>query len=96
MTFICDSGYFTNENIEVCFVENVELVVMSKQLARQENNKKEKNGMKKYKMLKIIKSDKVTKYLCIRIKNGYMPFNRKIMLVKSYKNKSKYKLKRMG
>ena len=71
VTFICDSGYFTNENIEVCFVENVELVVMSKQLARQENNKKEKNGMKKYKMLKIIKSDKVTKYLCIRIKNGY-------------------------
>ena len=91
VTFICDSGYFTDDNIEACFVENVELVVMSKQVARQENNKKRKDWYKKIQDVKNHKSDKVTKYLCIRIKNGYLcPFGRKIKLVRSYITKSKY------
>lgn len=91
VTFICDSGYFTNENIETCYIENVELIVMSKQAARQENNKKREKWNKKILDVKNHKIDKVTKYLCIRIKNGYLcPFNRKILLTRYYKTKSKY------
>ena len=91
VTLICDSGYFTNENIELCVVENVELVVMSKQVARQENNKKREAWNQKIRDVKNHKTDKVTKYLCIRIKNGYnCPFGRRIMLVHSYITNSKY------
>lgn len=91
VTFICDSGYFTDENIEACFVENVELVVMSKQAARQENNKKREKWNEKIEDVKNHKTDKVTKFLCIRIENGYIcPFDRKILLKRFYKTKSKY------
>ena len=91
VTFICDSGYFTDANIEACFVEGVELIVMSKQVARQENNKKREEWYRKIRDVKNHKSDKVTKYLCIRVENGYLcPFGRLIKKVDEYKTKSKY------
>ena len=91
VTFICDSGYFTNDNIEACFIENVELIVMSKQAARQENNKKREKWYEKIQDVKTHKSDKVSKKLCIRIKNGYIcPFKRKILLTRQYKTNSKF------
>ena len=40
--FICDSGYFTNENIESAYFNDMEIVIMSRQLARQNNNKKKR------------------------------------------------------
>lgn len=91
VTFICDSGYFTDSNIEACFIEGVELIVMSKQVARQENNKKREEWNRKICEVKNHKSDKVTKYLCIRVENGYLcPFNRLIKKIREYKTKSKY------
>lgn len=91
VTFICDSGYFTDSNIEACIIEGVELIVMSKQVARQENNKKRENWYRKICDIKNHKSDKVTKYLCIRVEDGYLcPFNRLIKKVREYKTKSKY------
>ena len=91
VTFICDSGYFTDSNIEACFIEGVELIVMSKQAARQENNKKREEWYQKIRDIKNHKLDKVTKYLCIRVENGYLcPFNRLIKKIREYKTKSKY------
>lgn len=91
VTLICDSGYFTHENIEACLVENVELVVMSKQVAVQQNNKKRKEWYKNICDVKTHKTDKVSKLLCIRIKEGYLcPFNRIIRYVRDYVTNSKY------
>ena len=91
VTLICDSGYFTHENIEACLVENVELVVMSKQVAVQQNNKKRKEWYKNICDVKTHKTDKVSKLLCIRIKEGYLcPFNRIIKYVRDYVTNSKY------
>ena len=83
VTFICDSGYFTDSNIEACIIEGVELIVMSKQVARQENNKKREKWYREIGDVKNHESDKVTKYLCIRVEEGYLcPFNRLIKKVR--------------
>ena len=36
--FICDAGYFTKENIETAYFNDMEVVIMSRQIARQNNN----------------------------------------------------------
>ena len=37
--FICDADYFKNDNIEIADFNNLNFVVMSKQIAKQNNNK---------------------------------------------------------
>ena len=36
--FICDAGYFSNDNIEIADFNDLDFIVMSKQIARQNNN----------------------------------------------------------
>lgn len=78
--FICDSGYFTNENIESAYFNDMEIVIMSRQLARQNNNKKREKWLKQLeKTKKDLNKDKVSKKLCLRIYNAYAcPFDRLI------------------
>ena len=44
--FICDAGYFTKENIETAYFNEMEVVIMSRQIARQNNNKKREKWRK--------------------------------------------------
>ena len=37
--FICDASYFSNDNIEIADLNNLNFVIMSKQIAKQNNNK---------------------------------------------------------
>ena len=60
--FICDAGYFSNDNIEIADFNNVNLVVMSKQIARQNNNKsREKWNLQLKDGKKNMKKDNVSK-----------------------------------
>ena len=80
--FICDAGYFSKDNIEIADFNNVNLVVMSKQIARQNNNKsREKWNLQLKDGKKNMKKDNVSKKQCIRIVDAYIcPFERPITL----------------
>ena len=81
--FICDAGYFTKENIEAAYFEDMEVVIMSRQMARQRNNRKREKWLKNLnKVKKDLKKDDVTKKLCIRIVDAFVcPFERLIELI---------------
>lgn len=81
-TFICDAGYFSNDNIEIADFNGLNFVVMSKQIARQNNNKNRKKWNLQLKDGKNNKKkDNVSKKQCIRIVDSYVcPFNRLITL----------------
>lgn len=80
--FICDAGYFTKENIETAYFNEMEVVIMSRQIARQNNNKKREKWRKNLeKTKKNPKKDNVTKKLCIKIVDAFVcPFERLIEL----------------
>ena len=80
--FICDAGYFTKENIETAYFNEMEVVIMSRQIARQNNNKKREKWRKNLeKTKKNPKKDNVTKKLCIKIVDAFVcPFKRLIEL----------------
>ena len=80
--FICDAGYFTKENIETAYFNDMEVVIMSRQIARQNNNKKREKWLKNLeKTKKNPKKDNVTKKLCIKIVDAFVcPFERLIEL----------------
>lgn len=80
--FICDAGYFNKDNIEIANFNNVNLVVMSKQIARQNNNKsREKWSIELKDGKKNMKKDNVSKKQCIRIVDAYIcPFEQPITL----------------
>lgn len=80
--FICDAGYFTKENIETACFNDMEVVIMSRQIARQNNNLKREKWLKNLeKAKKNLKKDDVSKKLCIKIVNAFVcPFERLIEL----------------
>ena len=80
--FICDSGYFSNDNMEIAESNDLNFIVMAKQISRQNNNK----NRKKWKLQlkdgkKNMKKENVSKKQCIRIEDAYIcPFQRLISL----------------
>ena len=79
-TFICDAGYFSNDNIEIADFNDLDFIVMSKQIARQNNNKNRERWNLQLKDGKNNKKkDNVSKKQCIRIVDAYVcPFERLI------------------
>jgi hypothetical protein len=81
--FICDADYFNNDNIEIAEFNNLNFVVMSKQIARQNNNK---NRGKKWNIKlkdgkKNMKKDNVSKKQYIHVVDAHIyPFEREITL----------------
>ena len=90
--FICDAGYFSNDNIEIADFNGLDFIVMSKQIARQNNNKnREKWNLKLKDGKKNMKKDNVSKKQCIRIEDAYVcPFERCISLDSHTLINSKY------
>lgn len=90
--FICDAGYFSNDNIEIADFNDIDFIVMSKQIARQNNNKNRKKWNLQLKDgKKNMKKDNVSKKQCIRIVDAYVcPFERLISLDSHTLINSKY------
>ena len=90
--FICDSGYFSNDNMEIAESNDLNFIVMAKQISRQNNNKNRKKWNIQLKDgKKNMKNDNVSKKQCIRIKDGYIcPFERIIGLDSCTLINSKY------
>lgn len=84
MKLVCDSGYQTIENILYALNENISLIMMSRAVARQSNNKQREE------LLKILGNPKQEKEKenmsmkdCIRLENAFeCPFKRLIKLMK--------------
>lgn len=82
--FICDSGYFSNDNFEIADFNDLNFIVISKQIARQNNNKKRKLWniqLKDGKNNK--KKDNVSKKQCIRIVDAYVCPNKRLIILDS-------------
>ena len=81
-TFILDSGYFSDYNLEISDKYAINALIMSKVIARQRNNKirAENDLEKKNKNTK--NDDKISKKQMERVYNGYIcPFNQKSKLI---------------
>lgn len=84
--FICDAGYFSNDNIEIADFNDLDFIVMSKQIARQNNNKnREKWNLQLKDGKKNMKKDNVSKKQCIRIKDAYVCPNEQLISLDSKK-----------
>lgn len=82
--FICDSGYFSKDNFEIADFNGLNLIVMSKQIARQNNNEKRKLSNIQLKNGKNNKMKRnISKKQCIRIVNAYVCPNKKLISLDS-------------
>ncbi len=82
--FICDSGYFSNDNFETADFNGLNFIVMSKQIARQNNNQKRKHWNIQLKDGKNNKNkDNVSKKQCIRIVDAYVCPNERLISLDS-------------
>ena len=82
--FICDSGYFSNDNFEIADFNDLNFIVMSKQMQDKITTKKRKIWniqLKDGKNNK--KKDKVSKKQCIRIVDAYICPNQKLITLDS-------------
>ena len=81
-TFILDSGYFSDHNLEIADKYAINALIMPKVIARQRNNKiREENNLdKKNKNTK--NDDKISKKQMKRVYNGYIcPNNQKTEII---------------
>ena len=81
-TFILDSGYFSDHNLEIADKYAINALIMPKVIARQRNNKirEENNLEKKNKNTK--NDDKLSRKQMKRIYGAYIcPFNQKSTLI---------------
>ena len=81
-TFILDSGYFSDHNLEIADKYAINALIMPKVIARQRNNKiREENDLEK-KNKNTKKEDKISKKQMDRIDGAYRcPFNQKSKLI---------------
>lgn len=69
--FICDSGYFTTENIESADKHGMKFLIMPKMISNRENNKKRRKNKIKAKDKNKQNKNKESKKSLERVYNGY-------------------------
>ena len=81
-TFILDSGYFSDYNLEIADKYAINVLIMPKVIARQRNNKIRSENDLKEKNKNTKNDDKISKKQMERVKDGYIcPFNQKSILI---------------
>lgn len=81
-TFILDSGYFSDHNLEITDKYAINALIMPKVIARQRNNKIRSENDLKEKNKNTKNDDKISKKQMGRIKNAYIcPFKQKSRLI---------------
>ena len=81
-TFILDSGYFSDHNLEIADKYAINALIMPKVIARQRNNKIRAENKLEKKNKNTKNDDKISKKQMERVKNGYIcPFKQKSKLI---------------
>lgn len=81
-TFILDSGYFSDHNLEIADKYAINALIMPKVIARQRNNKIRSENDLKEKNKNTINDDKISKKQMERINGAYIcPFKQKSRLI---------------